>query len=108
MANGSVDSFPSQLGVDQLVWLIRAAASGGMEPQDFVTSFRDVHEALEASGRVQYLSKEQARLIWDVLWELEFYSPDPSREKTPEDWNSIEMVMKTVERVAGKLASLSR
>jgi hypothetical protein len=106
MMNATADSFSVHMGADQLVRLIHAAAAREIGPQDFVESFRDLHEALEASGRVRYASKEQARLIWDVLWELEFYSPDPSREPHPEEWNTIEMVMKTVERVAGKLAAL--
>lgn|SRR5574341_761401 len=108
MAESSLDSFPAQIGVAQLVWLIRAAAAGEIGPQDFVDSFRAVHEAIEAAGRARYASKEQARLIWDVLWELEYYSPDPSGEENPEEWNSIEVVMKTVKRAARKLAALSK
>ncbi|MBM4422155.1 MAG: hypothetical protein FJ030_02045 [Chloroflexi bacterium] len=108
MAASPIGSFPSQVGAAQLVWLIRAAAEGEISPQDFVKSFRDVHEVNEAAGRIRYDSREQARLVWDVLWELEYYSPDPSKEENPEDWNSLETVMKTVKRSAAKLAELQK
>lgn len=107
MADTHFDSASAHLTVNQLVQLIHAAAAGQIAPQAFVDSFREVHEAVEAVGRVHYASKEQARLIWDVLWELEYYSPDPAGQERPEEWNSIEAVMKTVKRVAGKLAELS-
>ncbi len=102
----SLDPHPPPPGVDQLVWLIRAADTGEVQPEAFIKSFRAAYEAIEAIGRVGYASKEQARLIWDVLWSLEYYSPDPSKEARPDDWNSLETVLKTVHRTAQKLSEL--
>ncbi len=106
MTNSPLDPFPTQVGVEQLVWLIHAAAAGEISPDDFVRSFRDVYEVIEAAGRIRYVSKDQARLIWDVLWDLEYYSPDPAQEENPAEWHTIETVIKTVKRVAPKLAEM--
>ena len=104
MADSPLGPFPTHPGVDQLVWLIRAAAASEITLPDFIKSFRAVHEAVESAGRIKYASYEQARLIWDVLWDLEYYSPDPEKEESPEEWTSAETVMKTVKRAAEKLA----
>jgi hypothetical protein len=106
MTHSALGPFPSQTSVDQLVWLIRAAANEVITAADFVKAFRDVHEAIESTSRIRYASKEQARLIWDVLWDLEYYSPDPAHEENPEEWHTLEVVMKTVKRVGPKLAEL--
>ena len=98
--------FPTEIGVSQLVWLIRAAAIGEITAEDFIKSFRDVHEMIESTGKVKYASKEQAKLIWDVLWDVEYYSPNPYAEERPEEWNTLEMVMGSVKRSAEKLAEL--
>ena len=102
MANPS----SSQSNADELVRLIQDAASGAVTPEMFIRLFREAHEALERAGRVRYASKEQARLIWDVLWDLEYYSPDPSKEARPSDWHTLDEVMKTVKHSAEKLAKL--
>jgi hypothetical protein len=94
---------PTTPGVDQLVWLIQAAAGGALPAEEFVAAFRRDYEELEVQGRVKYASKEQARLIWDVLWDLEYYSPDPAREAAPADWHTLDQVVKTVQRVAARL-----
>lgn len=106
MTDSLLGPYPTNPSVEQLVWLIRSAATEAIDPLEFVTSFRAAHEALEAQGRIRYASKEQARLVWDVLWDLEYYSPDPAQEETPEEWHGIEQVIKTVKRVAEKLAEL--
>jgi hypothetical protein len=102
----SLDSFPTEPDVNQLIWLIRATDAGEVEPEEFIKAFRDVHEAIEAKGQMGYASPAQGQLIWDVLWDLEYYSPDPSKEARPSDWRSQDDVMKTVKRVAQKLAQL--
>ena len=104
MSAAPLGPFPTQTGVAQLVWPIRATAVNEITLPDFIKSFRAVHEALESVGRIQYASQEQARLIWDVLWDLEYYSPDPEKEESPEEWTSAETVMKTIKRAAEKLA----
>lgn len=106
MPQSPLGPFPTQPGVDQLVWLIRAADAGEVQPEAFIQKFRDTYESIEANGRVGYASKDQARLIWDVLWSLEYYSPDPSKESRPDDWNTLEAVMKIVHRTAQKLTEL--
>jgi|CXWL01.1.fsa_nt_gi hypothetical protein len=97
---------PSPSNTDELVRLIQDAASGAITPESFIRLFRETHEALERAGRVRYASKEQARLIWDVLWDLEYYSPNPSKEARPEDWHTLDRVMKTVKHSAEKLGVL--
>lgn len=104
MSDSPLGPFPSQTSVDQLVWLIRAAATEAITATDFVKAFRDVYEAIESAGRIRYASKEQARLIWDVLWDLEYYSADPAQEENPEEWHTVELIIKTVKRVGPKLA----
>jgi len=99
--------FPTVIGIEQLVWLIRAAAVGEVSPEEFVKSFRDVHEMIESVGKARYESKEQARLIWDVLWEVEWYSPNPYAEERPEEWTTLEGVMRTVKRSAKALEGLN-
>lgn len=103
MSNAPLGPKPVTPGVEQLVWLIQAAAGGALPMQEFVDTFRRDYESLEVEGRVHYASKEQARLIWDVLWDLEYFSPDPAREANPSDWHGIEQVARTVERVAARL-----
>ncbi|MBI3243237.1 MAG: hypothetical protein HYZ49_13185 [Chloroflexi bacterium] len=97
-------SFPSNS--DELVRLIQDAASGAIAPEMFLRLFRETHEVLERAGRVRYASKEQARLIWDVLWDMEYCSPDPSKEARPGDWHTADHLMKTVKHTAEKLAKL--
>ena len=96
-------TFPPETGVAQLRWLILNVADGKVPAADLIQSFRSLHETIERSGRPAYASKAEARLIWDVLWALEFYSPDPAREDNPEEWNSEADVLKEVKRVAGHL-----
>jgi hypothetical protein len=106
MSDSPLGPYPSHTSVDQLVWLIRSAATDSIEPLEFIKSFRSAYEALEALGRIRYTSKDQARLIWDVLWDMEYYSPDPAQEEHPEEWHGLEQVIKTVKRVGPKLAEL--
>jgi len=96
----------SPSNTDELVRLIQDAASGVITPESFIRLLRETHEALERAGRVRYASKEQARLIWDVLWDLEYCSPDPSKEARPSDWHTVAHLMKTVKHTAEKLAKL--
>jgi hypothetical protein len=102
----SLGPFPTTIGIEQLVWLIRAVAAGEVSPEEFIKSFRDVHEMIESVGKARYESKEQARLIWDVLWDVEWYSPNPYAEERPEEWTTLEDVLKTARRSAKQLQAL--
>lgn len=87
--------------------LIQNAAEGGLAMEEFIPAFREARRQAECAGvRPQYCSKEEARLIWDVLWALEFYSPKPAQEERPADWNDIKVVAAEVKRAARRLAQL--
>lgn len=83
--------------------LIVDVAAGRRPVADLVAQFRGLHETLERQGRLAYRSKDEARLIWDVLWALEFYSPDPAREANPAEWNDAAALLAEVQRVARHL-----
>jgi len=99
-------TFPAEVGVPQLRWLIDQVAEGRLPVEELIRSFRDIHEAIERAGRPHYSSKEEARLIWDVLWMLEFYSPDPQKEENPSEWNDAATVLNETQRVAARLKEL--
>jgi hypothetical protein len=94
---------PPETGVAQLRWLIQRVAAGELPVQALIANFRSLYESVERMGRPQYRSKEEARLIWDVLWVLEFYSPDPARESDPSEWNSAASVLEVVQDAAQRL-----
>ena len=96
-ANSSAES-----GIAELRRLIQQVAAGQVPVERLIADFRSVYERDE---RPQYRSKDEARLIWDVLWALEFYSPDPSREKQPSEWNDRAAVLAVVQESARRLAS---
>ncbi len=107
MANlNPLAAMPSETGVDQLVWLIHSVADGRLPVEELLANFRSVHEAIERQGRPQYHSKDEARLIWDVLWALEFYSPDPARQANPAEWNDAAGVLAEVRRASQHLKDL--
>ena len=106
MADPGPDTLPPELGVPQLVWLIEQVASDQLPVEELVRSFRDVHESIERLGRPKYRSKEEARLIWDILWMLEFYSSDPPKEDDPSEWHDAADVLAEVRRVAKHLKEL--
>jgi hypothetical protein len=93
-------------GVAGLRQLIAQVAGGALPVQTLIGSFRRLHEAVERSGRPAYRSKDEARLIWDILWALEFYSPDPSREPNPAEWNDDAAILEEVQRVNERLQAL--
>jgi hypothetical protein len=93
-------------GLAGLRQLIAQVAGGALPVQTLIGSFRRLHESVEHSGRPAYRSKEEARLIWDVLWALEFYSPDPSRESNPAEWNDDAAILEEVQRVNERLQAL--
>jgi hypothetical protein len=95
-----------ETGVAQLRRLIDRVASGQAAVETLIASFQGLYEATEQAGRIQYQSKEEARLIWDVLWCLEFYSADPSGETNPSEWNSAADVLAEVQRVARQFHQL--
>jgi hypothetical protein len=97
---------PAEAGLAQLRWLIERVADGRLPVTNLLGKFRGLHEAIERQGRPDYRSKEEARLIWDVLWALEFYSPDPARERNPAEWNDAEAVLAEVQRVGRRLQEL--
>ena len=41
-----------------------------------------------------------------MLWAIEFYSPDPSRELNPDEWNDGAAILAEARRVAGRLQEL--
>lgn len=95
--------FPAQANVAQLRWLITHVADGRLPVEELIAHFRAIHESIEKEGRPEYQSKDEARLIWDVLWALEFYSPDRMSEKHPFEWNDASDVLEVVKRVAADL-----
>jgi len=96
-------TFPTETGVSQLRWYINQTAAGALTIQEFLADFRTIHEAIEKIGHPEYASKEEARAIWDVLWAVEFCSPDISKEENPHDWYAPEEVLSVVKRAAEKL-----
>ena len=90
----------------ELRQLIAQAAGGAVPVQTLISNFRRLHESIERSGRPAYRSKDEARLIWDVLWALEFYSPDPSRQANPAEWTDEAAILAEVQRVNERLQAL--
>ena len=97
---------PAQPGLGQLHWLIQNVAERRVPVGELIAHFRGLHESMERGGRPQYRSKDEARLIWDVLWALEFYSADPSQETNPSEWNDDVAVLAEVQRVYRALKDL--
>ena len=106
LENQPLPDMPAQPGLGQLHWLIQQVAEGRLPVGELIANFRLLHEAMERGGRPQYRSKDEARLIWDVLWALEFYSSDPSREPNPSEWNDDAAVLTEVQRVYRALKEL--
>ena len=90
----------------QLLWLIERVSAGDLPVGALISNFRLLYEGIEREGRPRYRSKEEARLVWDVLWVLEFYSPDPSRESDPSEWNDTTTVLNVVAAAARRLREL--
>ena len=99
-------TFPTEVGVSQLRWLIDNVASGNLPVEELIHSFRSIHEAIEHGGGPKYKSKAEARLIWDLLWALEFYSPDQKKAGDAEEWNDAADILAEVKRVAKHLKDL--
>lgn len=97
------ESFPTTTAVGQLRWYIQQAANGTLTIHEFLEDFRKVHETIERSGPPEYASRDEAKAIWDVLWAVEFCSPDIAKEENPEDWYIPEEVLAVVKRAAVKL-----
>ncbi len=95
--------YPAETGLEQLRWMVARVADGRLPVGELIANFRAIHESIEQTGRPEYKSKEEARLVWDVLWALEFYSPDRMREKHPFEWNDASDVLEVVKRVAAEL-----
>ncbi|MEP7358997.1 MAG: hypothetical protein ABI847_17235 [Anaerolineales bacterium] len=93
-------------GMAGLRHLIAQVAGGTLPVQALITSFRRLHESIERTGQPVYRSKEEARLIWDLLWALEFYSPDPGRQANPAEWNDDAAILEEVQRVNERLQAL--
>jgi hypothetical protein len=103
---GDYANFPQEPGIPQLRWLIENVAEDKLPVEELIRSFRSLHESIERSGRPKYKSKDEARLIWDVLWMLEFYSPNPALEENPAEWHTAADVLAEVQRVAKHLKQL--
>ena len=93
-------------GLAELRQLIAQVADGAVPVQTLISTFRRLHESIERAGRPAYRSKDEARLIWDILWALEFYSPDPSRQANPAEWNDDAVILAEVQRVNERLQAL--
>jgi hypothetical protein len=101
-------TFPAEPGAEQMRWLIQHAAEGRLAIEEFIPVFQAAHERAKRSGkRPTYRSKEETRLIGDVLLALEFYSPEPSQEENPKEWNDIKALTAEVRRAARHLAQLA-
>lgn len=98
-------TFPAEVGVAQLRWLIDTVANRKLPVEELIHSFRGIHEAIEHSGGPKYKSKAEARLIWDLLWALEFYAPD-RKPDNPEEWNDATDILVEVKRIAKHLKDL--
>jgi hypothetical protein len=98
-------SYPARPGPAQLRWYIQRTAEGVLTIDEFLADFRRVHEAVEHSGAPDYASPAEARAIWDVLWAVEFCSPDVARETNPGDWYRPDEVLAVVRRAARQLAA---
>jgi len=96
-------TFPRETGPAQLRWFILQTAKGVLSIQELLADFRSLHEAIERAGAPEYASPQEAKAIWDVLWAVEFCSPDISKEENPEDWYIPEEVLTIVRRSAEKL-----
>ena len=105
-ADASLPGLPPDKGVAQLRWLIERVAAGELPLAALIGNFRSLYEGIEQLGRPQYRSREEARLIWDVLWVLEFYSPAPERENDPSEWNGAADVLDVVRGAARRLETL--
>jgi hypothetical protein len=99
-------TYPKTVGLSQLHWFIYHVATGQLPVSELVAHFREAHETIERQERPHYRTREEARLIWDVLWALEFYSSDPTKEEFPAEWNSEADVLAEVKRVAAHLKEL--
>jgi hypothetical protein len=97
---------PPEPGVLQLRWMIERVAAGEAPVEALIAHFRQLHEKMEHSGRPHYRSKDEARLIWDMLWALEFYSPNPASEPNPAEWNDADAILAEVRRVNDHLRAL--
>lgn len=98
------ETCPPEAGVAQLRWYIRQAAAGVLTIHEFLRDFRAVHENAERVGAPAYTSPAEAKAIWDVLWAVEFCSPNIAQEENPEDWVIPEEVLAVVKRAATALA----
>jgi hypothetical protein len=99
-------TFPIKPSPSQLRWYILETAKGNLSIQEFLADFRNLHEMIERVGPPEYASRDEAKAIWDVLWAVEFCSPDITQEEDPEDWYIPEEVLVIVKRAAEKLQSL--
>jgi hypothetical protein len=93
-------------GLPALRQLIAQVAGGALPVQTLIVTFRHLHESMERSGQPVYRSKDEARLIWDILWALEFYSPDPRHQANPAEWNDDAAILEEVQRVNERLQAL--
>ncbi len=99
-------SAPAEAGLEPLRQLIHRAARGELAIDAFARQARAQHERIERAGRPAYRSKEEARLIWDVLWAVEYFSPNPAAESRPGEWNDASAVLAEVRRASQRLAEL--
>ena len=96
-------TFPSTPGSAQMRWYITQTAGGALTIDEFLADFRPLHEGVERDGPPQFNSSDEARAIWDVLWAVEFCSPDVASQEHPEDWYTPEQVLVILKRAAALL-----
>lgn len=95
---------PPAPGAAQLRWYVLQTAAGVLTIEELLADFRGLHEAAERVGPTQFASPAEARAIWDVIWAVEFSSPQAADEPHPEDWYSPAQVLEIVQRAAARLA----
>lgn len=98
------ETCPAEPGLAQLRWYIRQTAAGVLSIHEFLRRFRAAHENAERQGAPNYASPAEAKAIWDVLWAVEFCSPNIAQEENPEDWVIPAEVLAVVKRAAAALA----
>ena len=92
---------------DSLIALIHRAATGEMPLEAFITEFKETHESLEREGRVRYATREQAQLVWNVLWTLEFYDEEATPDNADGYTHGPDDVVREVKRVSERLRALN-
>jgi len=77
-------TFPTEVGIPQLRWLIEHVADGHLPVEELIRQLRPIHEAIERQGRPKYTSKEE----------------------NPHEWHGVDVVLAEAQRAAKRLKEL--